>query len=183
MIVESQIIFKELNMLSNSSKNNPYYFFNYSELNFGVNNPQLSLGNKNENEINFENTKNIMDDKSEIDLNDTENDDSIYFIQKQDINNNIDIESKSTNNTINILSNENKEKENINNKKINFLTFLNKKRGKKIIYENKNIPKKYHSAEDFDNIQRKIQVHFLNFLISFANDIIINNFGIKNIYI
>ena len=45
---------------------------------------------------------------------------------------------------------------------------LNKKRGRKT---NK-INKKIHSSSDFDNILRKIQVHFLNFITSLLNDII-----------
>ena len=37
---------------------------------------------------------------------------------------------------------------------------------------------KTHSKYDFDNIIRKVQVHFHNFLISFVNEILMN-FGIK----
>ena len=46
--------------------------------------------------------------------------------------------------------------------------YINKKRGRKT---NK-INKKIHSSSDFDNILRKIQVHFLNFITSLLNDII-----------
>ena len=38
---------------------------------------------------------------------------------------------------------------------------------------------KFHSKYDYDNIIRKIQVHFQNFLISFINEILIH-FGFKN---
>ena len=50
------------------------------------------------------------------------------------------------------------------NKKIN----ENKKRGRKSI----KIGKRQHSALDQDNIIRKIQVHFLSFIIDFTNDLI-----------
>ena len=46
--------------------------------------------------------------------------------------------------------------------------YISKKRGRKT---NK-INKKIHSSSDFDNILRKIQVHFLNFITSLLNDII-----------
>ena len=46
--------------------------------------------------------------------------------------------------------------------------FLQKKRGRKSSKKSKH----YHSALDDDNILRKIQVHFLTFLVSFTNDYI-----------
>lgn len=46
---------------------------------------------------------------------------------------------------------------------------LKKKRGRKTQNFIKN--KKFHSASDFDNTTRKIQIHFLNFIISLLNDI------------
>ena len=58
-----------------------------------------------------------------------------------------------------------------NNKKIWVEPFseINQKRGRKNqkLYHNK---KAIHGSSDFDNIQRKIQVHFLTFLIDFCND-------------
>ena len=47
-----------------------------------------------------------------------------------------------------------------------------KKRGRKPKYDTKS--KKVHDASDYDNILRKIQVHFLTFIISFVNDLIEN---------
>ena len=62
----------------------------------------------------------------------------------------------------NILSNDK-----IAENKINF-SEVNPKRGrKKVKLENK---KATHGSDQFDNLQRKIQVHFLNFLINFCND-------------
>ena len=56
--------------------------------------------------------------------------------------------------------------------------YINKKRGRKT---NK-INKKIHSSSDFDNILRKIQVHFLNFTISLLNEIIFTFLGEKNFF-
>ena len=69
------------------------------------------------------------------------------------------------------------EKEN-NNKKDLFKTEqLKRKRGRKI---NKESKKATHSALFKDNIKRKIQVHFLTFLVSLINDII-STFPFKEI--
>ena len=46
--------------------------------------------------------------------------------------------------------------------------FLIKKRGRK----QKNINKRIHCATDDDNMQRKIQVHYITFITNFINDII-----------
>ena len=56
--------------------------------------------------------------------------------------------------------------------------YINKKRGRK----SNNISKKTHSSKDFDNILRKIQVHFFNFITSFLNDIIYNFLGKKKFF-
>ena len=53
---------------------------------------------------------------------------------------------------------------------------LRKKRGRQTIgTPEKN--KKIHGRCDFDNLERKIQVHFLNFLIGFCNDALTLQFG------
>ena len=59
--------------------------------------------------------------------------------------------------------------------KIFELKYIPKKRGRKSSNKNgqknkKN--KKEHTADDWDNNLRKIQVHFLNFIISILNDVI-----------
>ena len=51
-----------------------------------------------------------------------------------------------------------------------FKTVLYRKRGRK--EKNTKERKKLHGCGDFDNIQRKIQVSFINFLINLANDAI-----------
>jgi hypothetical protein len=51
--------------------------------------------------------------------------------------------------------------------------FTNKKRGRKIEKENSKY-KREHKRDSPDNILRKIQVHFLNFIVYFLNIILIN---------
>lgn len=68
-----------------------------------------------------------------------------------------------------------------NNKNISFKTVLHQKRGRKEKNEKKG--KKYHGAGDFDNIQRKIQVSFINFLINLANDAIHSVLGKESKFI
>ena len=46
-------------------------------------------------------------------------------------------------------------------------SILKRKRGRKKL---KNFDKAVHGKNDFDNVQRKIKVHFLTFLIDFCND-------------
>ena len=58
---------------------------------------------------------------------------------------------------------------NENNQKNIFIVNKYNKRGKVPYKANKN--KRYiHEADSFDNLERKIQVHFLTFLINFCND-------------
>ena len=56
--------------------------------------------------------------------------------------------------------------------------YISKKRGRKTT----NIKNRIHSSSDFDNILRKIQVHFLNFTISLLNEIILTFLGKKNFF-
>ena len=61
-------------------------------------------------------------------------------------------------------------------KKINcnkFIILMKKKRGKQSVYLNDNL----HDRNADDNIQRKIQVHFISFLINLANDALSTEFG------
>lgn len=66
--------------------------------------------------------------------------------------------------------NTSKNNDNSISKNITFKTVLHHKRGRK--EKDKKIGKKYHGSGDFDNIQRKIQVSFFNFLIQLGNDAI-----------
>ena len=53
-------------------------------------------------------------------------------------------------------------------------------RGRKGIQEN-NLDKRIHSASDDDNVLRKIQVHYLTFLVNFTNDVIKTFIEDKNV--
>ena len=131
--------------------------------------------------IALDHIKNIMN-TPQIDLSEKEEEDmmdEVYLIKEQ---NNSKIELQSTDNTTKTLTISEKEnsikKEDIFYKKINFKIMLYRKRGRK---ENEKtsqkLNKKFHGSSDFDNIQRKIQVHFITFLIQFANDIVTNILG------
>ena len=145
--------------------------------------PTPNSDSKNNN-FSFDKMSNIFDEASLslIELEEEENENSIYFIKKQD---NFETESRSTLNSTNFILDQEKiiseKKEDSNKKKINFVTFLKKKRGKKSLFKKENSAKT-HGSEDFDNIQRKIQVHFISFLISLANDLVIKFFGKKSKY-
>ena len=133
--------------------------------------------------ITLEHIKNIMN-TPQIDLLEEEEKDSmddVYLIKEQ---NNSKIELQSTDNstkTVTFSQSENSiKKEDIFFKKINFKTMLYRKRGRK---EKNNtsqkLKKKCHGPGDFDNIQRKIQVHYITFLIKLANDTIKTILGNK----
>jgi hypothetical protein len=136
--------------------------------------------------LNFENMKNIFQEET-LSLNESDDEDnekSIYFIKKQD---NLETQFRSTDNSTNNSALEQdkfstKKNETSIQKKINFKTFLRKKRGKKANPENSNFLKKCHRSDDFDNIQRKIQVHYISFLVSLANDKVEQFFGEKSKY-
>ena len=74
------------------------------------------------------------------------------------------------NNIINGIQ-EKKESKEEDKKNIHFITNKNNNRGKAKKLFTKNKRKRPHSKKDSDNIKNKIKSHFLNFLISLANDI------------
>ena len=133
--------------------------------------------------ITLEHIENIMN-PPQIDLLEEEEKDTmdeVYFIKEQ---NNSKVELQSTDSstkTVTFSQSENSlKKEDIFFKKINFKTMLYRKRGRKEKNNtSKKIKKKRHGPADFDNIQRKIQVHFITFLIKLANDIIKTILGNK----
>jgi hypothetical protein len=133
--------------------------------------------------ITLEHIKNIMN-TPKIDLLEEEEKDSmddVYLIKEQ---NNSKLELQSTDSstkTVTFSQSENSaKKEDIFLKKINFKTMLYRKRGRKEKNNtSKKMKKKCHGPGDFDNIQRKIQVHFITFLIKFANDAIKTILGNK----
>ena len=163
-------------------------FFSSEYIPKEINEKQFSYSNtqiKDNKLLNFENIKNIFEEET-LNLNKSEEEDcdkSVYFIKKQD---NLDTESRSTENSTNSILDQEKclknKKEDSSQKIINFKTFLKKKRGKKPKENNQKLTKKPHGSDDFDNIQRKIQVHFISFLISFSNDLLKHFFGNKTKY-
>lgn len=59
-----------------------------------------------------------------------------------------------------------------------FRDFCRCKRGRKSLGNKNSISK--HSASDLDNVQRKLQVNYITFLINLANDIVISILGKKS---
>ena len=129
--------------------------------------------NKVEN-IPLEEIKNILEGPK-IDLEEEESSEELYFTK----NSKTDLQSTCTS-TKNISFVENKE-ENFR-RNVNFTIILKKKRGRRIKKESNKKNKKCHCSDDFDNIQRKIQVDFINFLIRLANDALKSIFGQKTKY-
>ena len=129
-----------------------------------------------------------------------------FYIAERDIEN--DIDSKDSDNTNNTLLNEEfiqqkieeaiklifvmkveiDEPEEItkkeNAKNLFFSEYISRKRGRipKIIDSTNSSKKKTHSADDWDNNIRKIQVHFLNFIIYYLNDIIYSYLKRKDLF-
>ena len=56
-----------------------------------------------------------------------------------------------------------------------------KRRGRKVLYSTKSSKKKTHKADDWDNNIRKIQVHFLNFVLFYSNEIIYYHLKTKDL--
>ena len=130
--------------------------------------------NINQEIINFEGIKNIVEDDSEKSI-------------KIDYNlNQIDIQSTVSTKLFSSLKDkiiaENQEKMSINNEsKASFKVKLYHKRGRKKSDKNTS-NQKCHLSDDFDNILRKIQVSYINFLINLSNDALKTVFGIKTTY-
>jgi hypothetical protein len=129
-----------------------------------------NIKNEMDSNISLKEMENIMKDspKNEFDEDDST---EIYFTK----NGKIDLQSTDCSTKLFSLT-ESKDE----NSKSYFKTILHKKRGRKKEQEGKaKKNKKCHSSDDFDNIQRKIQVSFISFLINLANDLLKNIFGQK----
>ena len=57
-----------------------------------------------------------------------------------------------------------------------------KRRGRKVLYCTKSSKQKTHKADDWDNNIRKIQVHFLNFVLFYSNEIIYYHLKTKDLF-
>ena len=121
--------------------------------------------------ISLEEIKNILNGPKIIELDDDDSD-NIYFTKnsKNDL--------KSTDGSTKMQSILENKEETIS-KNVNFTTILRKKRGRKPINEKNRKNKRCHCSTDFDNILRKVQVHFISFLIKVSNDVLKNIFGQK----
>ena len=67
---------------------------------------------------------------------------------------------------------------NVTKKKIPEFILIRKKRGRK----EKGKRMKIHGKDNFDNLQTKIQVHFLSFIINLSNDVISSELELKKDY-
>ena len=162
---------------NNENLNEIINFFDKPFLNSQLNNRDFILPlNENINtemgsNISLKEMENIMKDSPK---NEFDEDDSIdiYFTKSSKI----DLQSTDCSTKISLT-----DKDEIC--KDFFKTILHKKRGRKKAKEEKSKKnKKCHCSDDFDNIQRKIQVSFISFLIRFANDLLKNIFGQKTKY-
>ena len=148
--------------INNSSKNN-----NQNQMlkqntstneNINTKNKIIDINISNESSKIKEYVNNINVDSNDISAIKEKENDSIF-------SNNINSFTKSRTDKIVFVVEMIKPNEN-NEKHMNF--FVSKKRGRK----NKS-NKKIHSGFDDDNIQRKIQVHYISFITNFINDIIL----------
>ena len=57
-----------------------------------------------------------------------------------------------------------------------------KRRGRKVLYSTKSSKQKTHKADDWDNNIRKIQVHFLNFVVFYSNEVIYYHLKTKDLF-
>jgi hypothetical protein len=139
----------------------------------------------------LEEIKKIMDKpqltKTELERNDEDMSELIYCIKNKETSKN---SNKSTFNTTKNITSSILDGNTVNdiknyfiNKTINFKTKLHHKRGRKSIGKPRSkYFNKYHGSGDFDNVQRKIQVNYFNFLIRFSNDVIKSVLGKETPY-
>ena len=121
----------------------------------------------------LEEIKNIMrGQKNELDEDEEEYKD-IYFIKKPKI------DLHSTDMSTKFLTIPEIKENDSFSKTVYFKTFLHCKRGRKIKEGKNRVNQKIHGSTDFDNIQRKIQVNFITFLIRLGNDALKTIFGKK----
>lgn len=191
---------REINEIKTSSNNNNYYkesiLFNGKTINpippkdfVSIINDNIgSQNNLNMNKSlsnNYENINKIILNSIHLLSNDTyiQNKNHIFFqtnLIEADKNSNLSCLTSSQNPFLQQDKNEKSSKlffvTSIRKTKIEEKKKMFKKRKK-----NENTIKRVHTATDYDNILRKIQVHFLSFIINFTNDVINTLFNDKNI--
>ena len=175
MLKEDNFIFEEINNNSNEKPNESYIYFSpFSNKLDAIISIKINNYNREETEqITLNDMKNIMNEPK-IDLEEDEYE-KLYFTKK------IKMDSQSIDSSTKISSIID-NREDIFSKTINFKTTLRQKRGRKEKEGKKKKNNKCHCSDDFDNIQRKIQVNFISFLVRLANDALKSVFGQKTIY-
>ena len=192
---------REINEIKKPSNNNNYYkesiLFNGKTINpippkDFVSIINDNIGNQNNLNMNkslsnnYENINRIILNSIHLLSNDTyiQNKNNISFqtnlIDKADKNSNLSCLTSSKNSFLHQDKNEKSSKlffvTSIRKTKIEEKKKISKKRKR-----NENTIKRVHTATDYDNILRKIQVHFLSFIINFTNDVINTLFNDKRI--
>ena len=121
------------------------------------------------NTLTNESIKNILPKEELLEPNEKELNKNEQKLKDTKLINNELNTTKDINSENNSSTNKNISKKNNNNK---FVTKKYKNRGKESINKPKLFLHKKHDREDFDNLLTKVQVHCINFLINFVNDII-----------
>ena len=191
---------REINEIKKPSNNNNYYkesiLFNGKTINpippkDFVSIINDNIGNQNNLNMNkslsnnYENINKIILNSIHLLSNDTyiQNKNNISFqtnLNKADKNSNLSCLTSSKNPFL-------QQNKNEKSSKLFFVTSMRKtkieekKKISKKRKRNENTIKRVHTATDYDNILRKIQVHFLSFIINFTNDVINTLFNDKRI--
>ena len=145
----------------NQSNNDDYY-------SFLTNNGEIPIDNSN-NSSNEQSYINIVGEKGEPQTN-------LDYVKNSLPNSNVDIESEHITNEFELYYTTNKSKKK-KFKKLFYVEEPNKRRRGK---PSKRIKKKIHNSSDFDNLQSKIQIHFISFIIHISNDVLAAYFGRRN---
>ena len=168
-----KIILKELHVINNYPKDEKAQEdFNINKSAFKkveiMNNLNISAFDENFPHIKIKTIKNNKIKKNLINKIIINESNTNNALKENDLDNNSANQSQNIKRLFKSIKLEEKDKNgNINNK---FSTIERRKRGRKP--KNEIFKKRVHDAYDYDNILRKIQVHFLTFIISFINDLI-----------
>ena len=170
MFKEENLFFPDKNNVDNEKmleiKNFPLIYPLESESFFS--NKINLLNNGNSEELSIEEMIKIMNGPKFVLEEDVS--ENIYFAKK----NKVELQITETSTKMQSII---EKKEDSLFKNINFKTYLSQKRGRKPKEGINKKKQKCHSSVDFDNIQRKIQVSFISFLVRLANDALKSVFG------
>ena len=170
-----KMIFEYLNIKKPLKLNNIYFDSN-SYPNFFLKENLISLKRaqiKLDRDINFLTneslTNGLFDEKSLEPKENNLNNEAHLFKVIDPTNPELKSTDLSSNNSSNVKD---ISKKNCNKGNGIFLVAHYKQRGKECSEKSKLFLKKKHNKSNFDNLQTKIQVHFINFLLNFVNDIV-----------